>query len=82
MNKYGNSAHFLWEKELKFLQLEVMKSSSAALLKLPASTKEHFILRANAKGRPENITQEIDGIKYQAIKVADKIYIPNREARL
>lgn len=39
---------------------------------------EHFILRANAKGKPEYITQEIDGTKYKAIKVADKIYIPNK----
>lgn len=57
----------------KFLDVNIAKAQE---------DKEHFILRANAKGSPENVTQELNGIKYQAIKVADKIYIPNREARL
>lgn len=40
---------------------------------------EHFILRANADGKPENITYELNGITYKAIKVGDKIYIPDKE---
>ena len=39
--------------------------------------KTHIIARATAKGKPENIIQEINGIKYKAIKVANKIYIPD-----
>ena len=39
---------------------------------------EHIFLRANDKGKPQNITQTTDGITYKAIKVADKIYIPDR----
>ena len=38
---------------------------------------EQLILRANAKGKPEYLTQAINGIAYKAVKVADKIYIPS-----
>ena len=40
---------------------------------------EHIILRANADDKPENITYELNGITYKAIKVGDKIYIPDKE---
>ena len=40
---------------------------------------EHIILRALAEGMPENISQMKNGVSYNAIKVADKIYIPNKE---
>ena len=39
--------------------------------------KEHIFVRSTADGKPENIQQTIDGITYKAIKVADKIYIPD-----
>ena len=39
---------------------------------------EKMFLRANAKGKPEYTTQSINGITYKAVKVADKIYIPDR----
>ena len=39
--------------------------------------KEHIYLRAGAFRKPENIQQTINGITYKAIKVADKIYIPD-----
>ena len=38
----------------------------------------HIALRATAKGMPENTTYEINGTTYKAIKVADKIYVPDR----
>ena len=39
---------------------------------------EKMFLRANADGKPEYITQTIDGVTYKAVKVADKIYIPDK----
>ena len=39
---------------------------------------EKIFLRANADGEPEYVTQTINGITYKAVKVADKIYIPDR----
>jgi len=40
---------------------------------------EHFILRATADGKPQEIKTTINGITYRAIQVADKIYIPSKE---
>ncbi len=39
---------------------------------------EKIILRANADGKPETITYTLNNKEYQAIKVGDKIYIPNK----
>lgn len=39
---------------------------------------QKLILRANAKGKPQYITQRIDGTTYKAVSVAGKIYIPDR----
>lgn len=39
---------------------------------------EKIFLRANADGKPEYVTQTIDGVTYKAVMVADKIYIPDR----
>ena len=38
---------------------------------------EHIFLRANCDGKPDETTQIVNGITYKAIKVADKIYIPD-----
>ncbi len=54
----------------KFLDVNITKAEE---------DKEHFILRANADGKPENITYELNGVIYKAIKVGDKIYIPDKE---
>ncbi len=42
----------------------------------------HIALRATAKGLPEHTTYTQDGITYKAIKVADKIYVPDRNFKL
>ena len=39
---------------------------------------EKLLLRANAKGKPEYVTQAIDGVTYTVVKVADKFYVPDR----
>lgn len=39
---------------------------------------DKLLLRANAKGKPEYVTQAIDGVTYKAVKVADKFYVPDR----
>jgi hypothetical protein len=38
---------------------------------------EKLVLRATIKGKPEYITQTINGTKYKAVKVNNKIYIPD-----
>ena len=46
-------------------------------IKKVAQDNEHIILRATADGMPEYIEQNINGITYKAINLADKIYIPD-----
>ena len=41
--------------------------------------KENIILRAIQKGKPDYFQHEIDGKKYNAIKVDSKFYIPISE---
>ncbi len=48
------------------------------ILRAPQNAQK-LLLRANAKGKPEYVTQVIDGVTYTAVKVADKIYIPDRK---
>ena len=54
----------------KFLDVNITKAEP---------DNEHFILRANADGEPERTTYTLNGTTYKAIKVGDKIYIPDKE---
>ncbi len=71
------SSHLV-KKGLKVLEVSDAETFIDINIKKTQEDKEHLILRANAKGKPENITQEVNGIKYKAIKVASKIYIPDK----
>ena len=37
------------------------------------------ILRAQAAGKPENVTHILNGIAYHAVKVGGKVYIPDKD---
>ena len=39
---------------------------------------DKYVLRANAKGKPEYINKTFDGITYKAIQVGDSYYIPQK----
>jgi len=41
-----------------------------------------YFLRATAPGEPERTTHLLDGTTYHAIKVADKIYIPDKNKKV
>ena len=43
---------------------------------------DKFYLRSYIKGKPENITYELNGEIYNAIKVNEKIYIPDRDTTI
>ncbi len=45
--------------------------------KLAEEEPDKFILRAFAQGKPEYLQQNINGVAYKAVKVGEKIYIPN-----
>lgn len=54
----------------KFLDVNIEKAQE---------DKEHFILRACADGKPDIIPYEFEGKTYNAIKIGDKIYIPDKD---
>ena len=39
---------------------------------------KQMILRATAKGKPQTVTYTLNGITYKALRVGEKLYIPDR----
>ena len=70
------------KKGLKVLEVSKMENVLDVNIEKVEEDNEHIFLRANTDGKPEETTQTINGITYKAIKVADKIYIPNIENRI
>lgn len=64
-------------KGLKVLEVSKLENVIDININQVEEDKEHIFLRATAEGKPETIIQAINGITYKAIKVADKIYIPD-----
>ncbi len=72
---------FLISKGLKVLEINDSDQFLDVNIEKIGEDKENFILRATCEDKPEYIDHTINGITYKAIKVADKIYIPNKEIR-
>ena len=70
---------FLVSKGLEIVEVSKQENILDVNITPAEEDTEHFILRAVKDGKPEYIEQNIDGVNYKAIKVADKIYIPNKE---
>ena len=72
----------LIQKGLKVLAITDSETFIDVNIAPAEEDKDKVFLRANAVGKPKYIEQEINGIKYKTVQVADKIYIPNKEERL
>ena len=70
---------YLISKGIKVIEASKQEQMLDINIEPAQQDNEHIILRANADDKPENITYEIDGITYKAVKVGDKIYIPDKE---
>jgi len=57
----------------KFLDVNITRAETDS---------DNYILRATAKGEPESIQHLLNGVEYHAIKVGDKIYIPDKDRRV
>ena len=79
--KLWQFSSFLVQKGLKVLEVSNADKFLDGNISRAPENIERLILRANAKGKPEHVTQMIDGVTYKAVKVADKIYIPDRTVR-
>ena len=75
--KMWQFSSFLIQKGLKVLEVGNAEKFIDININKIEKDIEHIALRAVADGKPENIIQEYNGIKYNAVKVAEYIYIPN-----
>ena len=73
---------YLVSKGIKVIEASKQEQMLEINIEPAPQDNEHIILRANADDKPEYLTQTINGVTYKAIKVADKMYIPNIENRL
>lgn len=80
--KLWEFSSFLIKKEVEIIEVGKLENMIDINIEPVEENTENMILRANADGKPEYIEQEINDIKYKAIKVADKIYIPDKGATL
>lgn len=69
------SSHLV-QKGLKVLEVSNDENFIDINITKAKEESKHFILRATAEGKPEYIKQTINGTEHQAVKVADKLYIP------
>lgn len=68
---------YLVQKDIKVIEVSKEENMLDINIEKVAQDNEHIILRATADGMPEYIEQNVNGVTYKAIKVADKIYIPD-----
>lgn len=69
---------YLISKGIKVIEASKQEQMIDINIEPAPQDNEHIFLRANADDKPEYLTQTINGITYKAIKVGDKIYIPDR----
>ena len=73
---------YLVQKDIKVIEVSKEENMLDINIEKANQDNKHIILRATADEMPEYIEQTLNGITYKAIKVADKIYIPNKENRI
>lgn len=76
--KLWQFSSYLLQKGLKVLEVGNDTKFMNGNIDRIDEDSEKMYLRANAKGKPEYVTYTINGVTYKAVKVADKIYIPDR----
>ena len=70
---------YLISKGLKVLEVAKIEDIIDINIEKVEQDSEHIFLRATANGKPEYVDQQVNGITYKAIKVADSLYIINKE---
>lgn len=75
--KLWEFSSYLLQKDIQVLEVSKIENMLDVNIEKIENDKEHIFLRATADGKPEYINQNIDGVTYKAIKVANKIYIPD-----
>ena len=76
-NALWEFSSYLVSKGIKIIAVSKKENMLDINIEKVEYNKDRIFLRAEQDGTPEETTQTINGITYKAIKVADKIYIPN-----
>jgi len=75
--KLWEFSSYLLQKNIEVIEVSKIENMLDVNIEKIENDKEHIFLRATADGKPEYINQNIDGVTYKAIKVANKIYVPD-----
>ena len=79
--KLWQFSSFLVSKNINIIEVSKLENVIDINIEPAEIDNENIILRACADEKPEYIEQEYNGILYKAIRVADKVYIPNKEIK-
>ncbi len=77
--KLWQFSSYLVNKGIQIVEVSKEEQIIDINIEKPDIDKDIIILRATADGKPEYVEQTLNGTTYKAVKVADKIYIPNKE---
>ena len=75
--KLWQFSSYLIQKSIKVIEVSRLEDVIDINIESAQEDNENLILRATADGKPEYVEQNINGTTYKAIKVADKLYVPN-----
>lgn len=75
--KLWQFSSYLIQKGLKVLEVNKLENIIDINIEPAERDSTHLFLRATTDGKPEYIDQTINGITHKAIKVANRLYIPN-----
>ena len=75
--KLWQFSSYLVNKGIQIVEVSKEEQIIDINIENPKIDNENLLLRATADGKPKYVEQTINGITYKAVKVADKIYIPN-----
>ena len=75
--KLWQFSSYLVNKGIQIVEVSKEEQIIDKNIEKPEIDNENLILRATADGKPEYAEQNINDTTYKAVKVADKIYIPN-----
>lgn len=76
--KLWQFSSYIVQKGLKVLEISNADNFIDANAQLAEKDTQHVLLRAVHKGKPEYMTQTIDGKEYEAVRINDMIYIPDK----
>ena len=68
----------LVKRGLKIIEVSDDEQFLEGNIPILSNQTDKFVLRAYANGKPEYVTQTIHGTECSAVKLGDKIYIPNK----